>query len=116
MIDAAAAAFLVTGGLFFLAGTVGLLRFPDVLTRIHALTKADNLGLGFTVLALALLAEGWLVRAKLLLVWLLVLGATATTGHLIARSALADARYRAASDAARDDAAAAASDGGGGAP
>ena len=34
------------GVFFFLAGTVGLLRFPDTLTRLHALTKADNLGLG----------------------------------------------------------------------
>jgi len=34
------------GALFFLAGTIGLLRFPDTLTRLHALTKADNLGPG----------------------------------------------------------------------
>ena len=33
-----------SGAFFFLAGTVGLLRFPDLLTRLHALTKADNLG------------------------------------------------------------------------
>ena len=36
------------GALFFLAGTVGLLRFPDSLSRLHALTKADNLGLGLS--------------------------------------------------------------------
>ena len=41
-------AFTVT-----LAGTVGLLRFPDPLSRLHALTKADNLGLGLIVLAIA---------------------------------------------------------------
>ena len=40
------------GAFFFLAGTVGLLRFPDTLTRLHALTKADNLGLGLIVLGL----------------------------------------------------------------
>ena len=40
------------GVFFFLAGTVGLLRFPDTLTRLHALTKADNLGLGLVVLGL----------------------------------------------------------------
>ena len=38
--------------MFFLAGTVGLLRFPDTMTRLHALTKVDNLGLGLIVLAL----------------------------------------------------------------
>lgn len=93
MRDAVVALLLACAGFFFLAGTLGLLRFPDVLTRIHALTKADNLGLGFTVAALALLADSWAVRLKLLLVWLLVLGATATTGHLIARAGLGDAEH-----------------------
>jgi multicomponent Na+:H+ antiporter subunit G len=41
-----------SGAFFFLAGTVGLLRFPDTLTRLHALTKADNLGLGLIMLGL----------------------------------------------------------------
>ncbi|WP_258934164.1 monovalent cation/H(+) antiporter subunit G [Nesterenkonia pannonica] len=39
-------ALVVVGALFFTAGTVGLLRFPDVRSQLHALTKADNLGLG----------------------------------------------------------------------
>ena len=43
---------VTAGAVFFLAGTVGLLRFPDPLTRLHALTKADNLGLGLVVLGL----------------------------------------------------------------
>ena len=43
---------IAAGAFFFLAGTVGLLRFPDPLTRLHALTKADNLGLGLVVLGL----------------------------------------------------------------
>ena len=46
------------GSFFFLAGTVGLLRFPDALTRLHALTKADNLGLGLVVLGLLPRADG----------------------------------------------------------
>ena len=46
------------GALFFLAGTVGLLRFPDSLSRLHALTKADNLGLGLVVLGLLPQATG----------------------------------------------------------
>jgi len=40
------------GAFFFLAGTVGLLRFPDTITRLHASTKADNLGLGLIILGL----------------------------------------------------------------
>ncbi len=41
---------VLAGAFFFFAGTVGLLRFPDPLTRLHALTKADNLGLGLVVI------------------------------------------------------------------
>ena len=71
--DYLAAALLIIGGLFFLAGTLGLLRFPDVFTRLHALTKADNVGLGLTVAGLAVQAESWAVAGKLLLIWALVL-------------------------------------------
>jgi len=75
------------GVLFFLAGVVGLLRFPDALTRLHALTKADNVGLGLIVLGLLPQAGSVLAGLKLLLVWLTVLLAGATVGQLIARVA-----------------------------
>ena len=81
------AALLVCGGVFFLAGTVGLLRFPDVYTRLHALTKVDNLGLGFVALALMLRADGWTAVAQLALIWLLVLAASTTASYLVAQSA-----------------------------
>jgi multicomponent Na+:H+ antiporter subunit G len=75
------------GAFFFLAGTVGLLRFPDALTRLHALTKADNLGLGLVVLGLLPLADGVLDALKLIVIWLLVLFGGATVSQLIARVA-----------------------------
>ncbi len=87
-IDYGAGCLFILGGVFFLAGTVGLLRFPDVYTRLHALTKADNVGLGLIVSGLALQAESWLVAGKLVLIWLLVLFASACVSHLIARRAL----------------------------
>jgi multicomponent Na+:H+ antiporter subunit G len=74
--------------MFFLAGTLGLLRFPDVFTRLHALTKADNVGLGLITAGLALEAGSVGTALKLLLIWLLALLASATTCHLIARTAL----------------------------
>ena len=78
----------VTGGLFFfLAGTVGLLRFPDPLTRLHALTKADNLGLGLIVLGLLPQTNGPVGALKLLVAWLLVQLSGATIAQLIAREA-----------------------------
>lgn len=82
------AVLLLAGAGFFFAGTVGVLRFPDVFSRLHALTKGDNAGLGLTVLALALLAESPAVAGKLALIWMLVLLAGATASHLIARSSL----------------------------
>jgi multicomponent Na+:H+ antiporter subunit G len=75
------------GAFFFLAGTVGLLRFPDTLTRLHALTKADNLGLGLVVLGLLPRVQGLLGGLKLIGVWLLVLLASGTVAQLIGRAA-----------------------------
>ena len=74
------------GLVFFLAGTVGLLRFPDSLTRLHALTKADNLGLGLVVLGLLPQAAGLLGALKLVAVWVLVLLSSATVAQIIAHA------------------------------
>jgi multicomponent Na+:H+ antiporter subunit G len=87
-IDLLSAVLLLGGAAFFFAGTVGMLRFPDVFSRLHALTKGDNVGLGLTVLGLAVRAESLAVVGKLLLIWILVLLAGATASHLIARSSL----------------------------
>ncbi len=86
--DYLTAILLLGGGLFFVAGTLGLLRFPDVYTRLHALTKADNVGLGLVVAGLALQQQSWALAGKLLLIWLLVLLAGASVAHLIARGAM----------------------------
>jgi multicomponent Na+:H+ antiporter subunit G len=88
VVDGVAALLVAVGALFFIAGTAGLLRFPDVYTRLHALTKADNLGLGLLTAGLAVHADSWWIRLKLLLIWLLVLLATATACHLVGGAAL----------------------------
>jgi len=79
---------VAAGGFFFLAGTVGLLRFPDALSRLHALTKADNLGLGLIVLGLMFQTGDPFAAPKLVAVWLLTLLAGGTVTQLIARAAL----------------------------
>jgi multicomponent Na+:H+ antiporter subunit G len=86
-LDAFSVLAIAAGAFLFLAGTVGLLRFPDALTRLHALTKADNLGLGLVVLGLLPRVDGPLGALKLIVVWLLVLLAGATVSQLIARVA-----------------------------
>ncbi|WP_310389660.1 monovalent cation/H(+) antiporter subunit G [Roseateles sp.] len=75
---------VVAGLFFFLAGTVGLLRFPDSLTRLHALTKADNLGLGLVALGLMAQMDGVAAMLKLVCIWLLMLLSSATVSQLIA--------------------------------
>lgn len=83
---------LAAGCFFFFAGTVALLRFPDTFTRIHALTKADNLGLGMVTLALLPEASSVAVAGKLLLIWLVTLAASATVANLIAGAHYGDDR------------------------
>jgi len=74
------------GAFFFVAGTVGLLRFPDAYTRLHALTKADNLGLGLIVIGLLPQVGSVSLGLKLIAIWFLVLLASATASQMIARS------------------------------
>ena len=79
---------IAAGLLFFVAGTIGLLRLPDVLSRLHALTKADNLGLLLIILGLLVRNPDPLLALKLGLLWLIVLAAGATGAHLIAKRAI----------------------------
>jgi multicomponent Na+:H+ antiporter subunit G len=88
LLDWATVVLVAAGAGFFVAGTVGLLRFPDTHSRLHALTKADNLGLGLVVFGLALQGGGAAHAGKLVLVWALALVAAASTAQLIARAAL----------------------------
>jgi multicomponent Na+:H+ antiporter subunit G len=74
------------GVFFFLTGTVGLLRFPNALSRLHALTKADNLGLGLVVLGLLPRSESPLAALKLVAIWALVQLAGATAAQLVGRA------------------------------
>jgi len=87
ILDAFTVVAVSLGAVFFLAGAVGLLRFPDTLTRLHALTKADNVGLGLVVLGLLPQAERPLAAVKLVVAWLLVQLASGTVSQLIARAA-----------------------------
>jgi multicomponent Na+:H+ antiporter subunit G len=87
MTDILASVLIIAGLFFYLAGSIGLLRLPDLYSRLHALTKADNLGLGLLAAGLALQAQDLLSALKLLLIWLAVLAASAASAHLIARHA-----------------------------
>lgn len=81
--DTVTVVFVAVGLVFFTAGTVGLLRFPDLRSRLHALAKADTLGLGLILIGLMAQADSPAVAAKLLLIWLLALFTAATNASLL---------------------------------
>jgi multicomponent Na+:H+ antiporter subunit G len=83
---------VLAGAFFFIGGTLGLLRFGDTLSRVHALTKADNLGLGLIVLGLLPLADGLADAIKLVLIWALVLLGGTTAAQLVASAVRRDQR------------------------
>lgn len=86
--DIIVSALLVTGCFFFLAGTIGVLRLPDIFTRLHPSTKCDTLGAGSVLVAMAI-HGGWsgdIFRLAIIAFFLLI--SSATCGHAIGRSAL----------------------------
>ena len=85
-IDAFTIVCVAAGVFFYVAGTVGLLRFPDSSSTLHALTKADNLGLGLVALGLLPRAPSMLGALKIVVVWALVMLSGAATAQLIGRA------------------------------
>ncbi|MGF7056609.1 monovalent cation/H(+) antiporter subunit G [Brassicibacter mesophilus] len=80
-------ALLLSGGLFFfIVGTVGLLRFPDTLTRAHSAAKCDTLGAVLCLMSLIVYNGFGYSAAKLLLIILFLWITNPTATHLIAHS------------------------------
>jgi len=79
---------ITVGCFFFIGGGVGMVRLPEVFSRLHASTKADNLGLGFIVIGVLFQFDSLLAGTKLIMIWLLVLLSSSPPCHLIAKSAL----------------------------
>jgi multicomponent Na+:H+ antiporter subunit G len=88
LVDWATVALGVTGACFFMAGTVGLLRFPDFFSRLHAVTKADTLGLGLIVAALLFQATSLAAGLKLVLIWILAMLASSSACYLLGNDQL----------------------------
>jgi multicomponent Na+:H+ antiporter subunit G len=82
------AAALMLGGLFFvLAGVIGIIRLPDFYARLHATSKCDTLGLALLVAGVAIHAGPTLTAFKVLLIALVVAVVNATAAHAIGRAA-----------------------------
>lgn len=88
LIDALSWVLLVAGGIFCIIGAFGLVRMPDLYTRIHAASVTDTLGAGLIFLGLILQAGFTLVAAKLVILILLLLLTGPVATHALARAAL----------------------------
>ena len=78
--------FMAGGLFFFFVGTVGLIRLPDVLTRMHATTKCDTLGAGLIVLGVVLYLGFTLASLKALLILAFIWLTNPTAAHIIAKA------------------------------
>ncbi|WP_427128813.1 monovalent cation/H(+) antiporter subunit G [Pseudarthrobacter sp. S9] len=86
MIDAVSAVFMVVGALMSLAAAVGLLRFPDLMSRMHAATKPQVLGLFLLLFALGLQMRIWWVWPALAVAWLFQLLTVPVSAHMVGRA------------------------------
>jgi multicomponent Na+:H+ antiporter subunit G len=86
MVDGLSAVFMVAGALMSLAAAVGLLRFPDLLSRMHAATKPQVLGLFLLLAAMGLQLRTWWVWPVLLVAWIFQLLTVPVSAHMVGRA------------------------------
>ncbi len=79
---------LVTGGLFGIIAGLGLVRLPDLFTRMHAAGIGDTLAAGLIVLGLVLQAGPTLNLVKLALIMVFIIFTSPTSTHALAKAAL----------------------------
>jgi multicomponent Na+:H+ antiporter subunit G len=85
--NGAAALLIGLGTFFFLTGTLGILRMPDVFTRMHAAAKADSFGAGLWLLGAALICGSNAIAVKLVILTLFIWITGPTAAHIMARAA-----------------------------
>jgi multicomponent Na+:H+ antiporter subunit G len=88
-LDALSWVAILAGLFFMLVGAVGILRMPDVFTRLHAAGMTDTMGAGFLILGMCLQAGVGLVLVRLIFVYAFLLFTSPISTHALARAALA---------------------------
>ncbi|MEV8267561.1 monovalent cation/H(+) antiporter subunit G [Microbacterium sp. NPDC076911] len=87
VLDATSMVLILAGALLCLVAAIGLLRFRDVPSRLHAATKPQVLGLILICLAIALSLRSWPVVAFLVPIVLIQLATAPLSAHMIGRQA-----------------------------
>jgi len=88
LVDLASTLLILTGSFFLLVGALGLVRMPEVFTRMHAASIIDSVGAGFLVLGLMLQAGFSLIALKLFFILALVFLTGPVVTHALAQAAL----------------------------
>jgi multicomponent Na+:H+ antiporter subunit G len=97
-LDVLAWTFTLAGLFFMLVGTAGVLRMPDVFTRLHAAGMTDTMGAGFLLLGMCVhtvvgITHGevgyWAVLVRLVLVYAFLTFTSPISTHALARAAIA---------------------------
>lgn len=94
--EIAVAVLLIVGCFMSLAAGIGLLRFPDVLSRMHAATKPQVLGLFCLLVAVALNTGQWMWVPLLVLIWVFQLLTAPVSAHMVGRAAYRSKHLKAA--------------------
>ena len=79
--------FMIAGSFFYLVGSIGLWRMPDVFTRMHAVSIMDTFGAGLLLVGMMIQAGFTLVTAKLLVLLIILLYTGPVATHALARAA-----------------------------
>jgi multicomponent Na+:H+ antiporter subunit G len=85
-IDLLSAVFMVVGAVLSLGAAIGLLRFPDLLSRMHAATKPQVLGLFLLLAAIGLQMRTWWVWPALVVAWIFQLLTVPVSAHMVGRA------------------------------
>lgn len=94
MITILAAAFLLAGSALTLTASIGLVRFPDLFTRMHAATKPQSLGLLLILVGIGLRLQDVRVIGILALIALFQLLTAPVSAHMVGRAAFRTGRIR----------------------
>jgi multicomponent Na+:H+ antiporter subunit G len=92
VLDIAGGVCLLLGAALCLAGAVGLVRFPDTLSRLHAVTKPQSLGLVLVLVGLALTLRSWAAATTLLIAAAAQFFTSPVSAHLVGRTAYRNGR------------------------
>lgn len=87
MAESIALLLLLLGAVFMLLAAIGMVRMPDVLTRMHSSTKSGTLGVGLIMLGVALVFGDFAIRVRALAIVIFMFSTTPVSAHMIARAA-----------------------------